>query len=204
MRIVILFTMLSLFNTFIFKREILAKAYHHPTDIVVKKKFDLPLKNGKFLTCETCHTQHLKKNSDNPCLRKDSRSLCKTCHQDKFSKSNNHPIGGHTNIRCSSCHKMHFGNKDLLIKKKQSDLCSNCHKDKKVKHSNISTIVGAFNLSKINLDNNNINCLTCHSMHNSFVPKSILVNKPDVLKFCANCHEKNPNKLFCDFHNYYK
>ena len=97
---------------------------------------------------------------------------------------------------------MHFA-KDGLIKTAENKLCISCHKDKKRQmHKSVSGLKMMAKLQKIKLDDNKLNCQSCHSPHGNKISEHFLNSKKkNLLALCASCHGNNTIKLFKDYHN---
>jgi len=97
---------------------------------LVTKHFSLwnsgPISNAHRLIesdCKKCHSEPFKRVQDKECL---------TCHAlSEHSKDLASFVEKHTdlNVRCSTCHMEHNGDRGLLLK--DADFCVNCHGDMK-------------------------------------------------------------------------
>ncbi|MBL6988615.1 MAG: hypothetical protein ISR65_02510 [Bacteriovoracaceae bacterium] len=153
---------------------------HHPINVEVKSTISLPLKDGKFIACNTCHDQHHDKT-----LRKEYKSLCLTCHQDKAKQSSNHfnlnldlkskLVPGKKVSTCKSCHAIHESEHNLKIKT-NSQLCLDCHGTKQAPISHP-------------FKEDHVHCLSCHALHGAKKShKFARHSKPEVSDTCVTCH----------------
>ena len=155
---------------------------NHPTLKEFKAKIDLPLENGRFVTCSSCHDSHhgvalasaAEREKRPPyMLRKPFKDLCVTCHKTKTVSSANHPIDDTEG--CSQCHKMHVS-QDYLLKDKVPDMCFGCHGEEKAPQSHP---FGA----------DMVNCTNCHSLHDSNTKMSLATHAQNGTATCLSCHE---------------
>ena len=121
------------------------------------------------------------------------REVCATCHTEK-SESFDTTFHGRKSLSnpklanaCESCHgagSLHAesGDPALILNPKKldsagaADLCMTCHKDKAL----MMWKTGAHN-------QNNLSCLTCHSVHDGEGRKSLTKGGTDT---CLTCHKK--------------
>jgi len=179
--------------------------FQHPIGKEVTKKIDLPLENGKFVTCNSCHDQHhekkmgdvftrdgiLQNNTLIPAnLRASPNTLCQTCHQEKTQVASNHfNLHAGKNHRltrknvhvlaCLQCHTPHAGEKQLL-RHKAPELCLNCHQDHLRPQSHpLGNVVSLHG-------NKHVDCLSCHAMHEAAKVSSF--GKMGKKQSCLECH----------------
>ncbi|MGE3975468.1 MAG: cytochrome c3 family protein [Bdellovibrionales bacterium] len=168
----------------------------HPISQQVKSKNQPLLEDGKT-SCVSCHDpHHSNKNKSSKFkahLRMDEKKLCLECHSSHAERPMNH--GG----KCTLCHQMHKGYEHLL-KTVSTQLCVSCHATKSFKHRNLNTIED-IDVAKLNqLFNHQLNCLTCHSSHNSNQKQSLLNIAEPSIKLCQSCHGEKAQDLYKNFH----
>lgn len=172
---------------------------HHPVNVEVPPAFssnappqiDLPLENGRLVSCATCHDAHhgaAQIEGDLPqkpiknvtqsqsMLRKPTLDLCMSCHESKKIAASNHPIDAGN--ACLDCHGVH-GMQDYLLKNKIPDLCVNCHGSDVVPKSHP-------------FDPGMVNCLSCHSLHHSDPKQNLATHslKGGPEATCGGCHSE--------------
>jgi len=187
---------------------------HHPIEIEIKKKIDLPVQYGKIVACITCHGEHnytkvsskagllgeIGKDGKLPkFLRKPYSQLCETCHEEKSDPQHNHMNLNASLNSCSQCHKMHSGAKKL-VHTGGPELCTKCHKAKTVDHASVATVVESGRAAKVSLDGNKIVCNTCHDPHSTTAKDYYLRRDASVYSFCASCHGQKAMGLYEGFH----
>ncbi len=203
-RIVFIFIFIFNTNTFSFNT-------HHPINIPMNGKTNLPLKNEK-IWCTTCHTEHTSSPAAIPnYLKLSYKNLCMNCHADKGSSDKNHmgmnlykdstKMPGITVDSCSSCHSMHFAQQGLTIYL-DSTMCTKCHAEKRKQMHKLMPMMAALAASqKIRLENEQLTCQTCHSPHNEKITNHFLKEKKTgLLQFCSTCHGEGTIAMFEGFH----
>jgi len=173
---------------------------HHPIDVEVKKKIDLPLTEDHKVSCFTCHQAHhkrlsgvvtghfgdQKKLAEIPhMLRRSDKDLCLTCHEEKALKDESHfgikskKMQKFTiDVRsCFQCHQMHSGEKHLLSGK-VPDLCISCHTKERIPKSH--PLGGEQDVS----------CISCHTTHGAKKSEHFARHKTkDLEGACLSCHK---------------
>lgn len=171
--------------------------------------------------CTDCHSMDVKTTSSDPLAKPVSRgglkvnpAVCKECHgfssQANFTKSCqlchdkqattplDHPIT--QKVQCLGCHQPKNQAHQSLSYQGASATCLTCHQDKKIRHRALSLLQNTVKFQKLNLENKNISCFTCHSVHQAGASKPLLAHADESEKFCASCHGVKAKKLFEDFH----
>ncbi|HLE12237.1 MAG: hypothetical protein A2504_13890 [Bdellovibrionales bacterium RIFOXYD12_FULL_39_22] len=185
---------------------------HHPINIIIQSKSDLPLENGK-MTCKTCHSHFVdsklpgkKGLGAGEHLQKEYSALCQCCHPEKtvrafshisdlnkFNKNSKEPV------TCNNCHSMHFSDKKLIVLH-GANLCLSCHeKQKKLPHKAPIIIQGS---KEIYLNGDHLTCQTCHRTHGRSLSKHFLADETNpIVDFCASCHGKSALELYKSYHS---
>jgi len=150
------------------------------------KMADMP-GNHPGVTCENCHgagSEHVAGGGDvtkifNPskASAKEVDEKCLGCH------SGSHPDFARSphakaNVSCISCHNIHGGKDEALLKAPQSALCFQCHNDVKPQFSM------PFH-HKVN--EGAVTCSDCHDPHGTFGANN-LRSTADQNAICTKCH----------------
>jgi predicted CXXCH cytochrome family protein len=174
----------------------------HPVNMISELKTDLPLDEGKVLTCMTCHDPHhgsrpsdsdSSSSAKKPFLRKPELSLCLSCHQTESQKDRNHSKS------CLSCHSVHHG-QDQLLKSKTESLCLSCHARMDFQHRSLDSLQDISVTKQVKLHGNKISCQTCHEAHLAKPSSALLGDRESILPLCIACHGKKSENLFDHFH----
>jgi len=185
---------------------------HHPINITIKTKTDLPLLNGK-MTCNTCHTHAVDQKllnrrniKDRGPLQKEYSKLCESCHKEKtvhafshINDINKFKKGSKEVVTCNNCHAMHFADKKLIVLQ-GANLCLSCHeKQKKLPHKTAIIVKGS---TDVYLNGDHLTCQTCHRTHGRSHDKHFLADDPShIMDFCAFCHGDSAPKLYKAYHS---
>lgn len=183
--------------------------HHHPINVEVNKdvveKGEIPLKQGKYLTCASCHDQHhdgiLGKGVDQSGkeveeklanLRMSFKDLCVSCHADNLDPQFNHiDLNLHFAskkvskkvkvVSCSQCHeKMHASNEKLL-RLSPNNLCIECHSRRQI------PVNHALGMQK---NGDYVKCIDCHALHGSKSDQSFARHTTGPKeRDCFNCHD---------------
>ena len=158
---------------------------HHPVNIEIKDKIDLPLKNGNTLFCSTCHNNHHKDNKGevkiSHHLRKNIPELCLTCHKEKGDQTLNHINIKRGDIKvdsCDQCHQVH-ATKEKMYSVTNPRLCLSCHKNSQIPRAH------PFG------ENEKIGCLSCHTPHGTKKKEHFARHSSKIIQeTCLKCHKK--------------
>lgn len=142
---------------------------------------------GNGATCENCHgagKAHVEGGGDttkifNPAKAsaKEVDAKCLSCHAGTHPNFDRSPHAK-ANVGCTSCHSVHAGKEDKLLKAAQPTLCFQCHND----------IKPAFSMPfhhKVN--EGAVKCGDCHNVHGTF-GNSNLKSTADQNAICTKCH----------------
>ena len=144
-------------------------------------------------SCQSCHDPH--SSSQKGQLRKPPNKLCADCHgQSKAMKTMATAKVAHPPVQkgeCASCHAVHFGDFEKLLKAPLQDICFTCHKD-----LGESVKVSKFPHGPVSQND----CAACHETHGSAFPRILrsyfpaefyVSYKTDNYAICFNCHNKD-------------
>lgn len=164
--------------------------FHVETKEGKKPPKELPLEEGRWVGCATCHQPHHwspepkpKSKPTKAWLRLPERELCVGCHDERTNRERNHidlarekgpkPVRVDT---CGQCHAPHGSNQKLL-RETVPALCLGCHGENQRPKSH------PFG----NVKDEKLDCLACHSPHGADRSASLAREKGT----CLSCHAKN-------------
>ena len=134
-----------------------------------------PVEQGQCLLCHDPHASQQKQ-----LLRDKTGPLCLNCHKElqEVAEVQHRPFA---QGKCSVCHDAHSSDQPMLLSKKGAALCLGCHENN-----------NALRRKHLNRDLSRIDCLECHSPHQS-ENKALLRNtqhQPFAQGDCQTCHNK--------------
>lgn len=148
--------------------------------------------------CAKCHDPHHTTKS-NHYLRSDYD--CVSCHQAVSKPLENH-VWGSKGGACLDCHAAHSVLKKAL-KQEASQLCVRCHSPQNHQHRSVEVVLEAAK-TNVTLENGQITCLTCHSVHHQKEGIKFLSATEPRVRFCASCHGDRAAELSSNFHARWK
>ncbi len=152
---------------------------HHPqrVQVIVEVPDYLPVGEGNFITCSTCHDIHIKEVS-NHLLRSLSIGnytsrieICYECHRDDFRKISPHNSEDE-GMSCLMCHRDTPSIRDTsktvsLVSENIEKMCNFCHNIAVNEHPlNVDTTIEISEKLPRSKDGKVI-CVTCHEPHGS-------------------------------------
>lgn len=171
-------------------------AHSVPTDTSIERTIFLRVSNKDSIMCEMCHTAQAAKDYNHP-THDGKRPIPKELYAVGAVPSSTDP----NFVICESCHTAHGSvERNLLFEvKKQSTLCTLCHPGeidapntpvgKQVNHPLLVEFKQNPNVGGIKIQlgpNNNLECLSCHKVHQYPKGSKALVAKKESL--CQLCH----------------